>query len=199
MVAPRLLRWLRQPYPISSSRRSFWRSSLFGGLFVTLFLFFFRPFGSRCSRQSALVVAHLCRIRRGYLADFPDLGQPDPGFARYFSGRKVAGLEGDRGHVGLRRVDRAGQHVLHRSAIPQPVFLVQVLVVVADHLGCGYFCGPVLGILLKQMRLMRRYSTEASALSAMMEPPSVEPTSSPAKPIILYGDNQGESLVLAAH
>ncbi len=198
MVFQRLLRWLQQPYPISSSRTSFLRSSLFGGLFVMLFLFVFRPFGTdgslgnatwlRISAEYGAVTLLVSLLWGSFVLASPAIFREE----KWQVWKEIVGTLAFVGLIALGNMFYTDLRYRNHSSWPK--FWWWLLIT----WGVGIF-PVVFGVLLKQMRLMRRYSTEASVLSENIDhQPITETSIDQSKPVVLTGDNQGETLSLAA-
>lgn len=196
MVFRRFLHRLQQPYPISASRISFLRSSLFGGLFVMLFLFFFRPFGSdasldhltwlRISAEYGAVTVLVSLVWGSFILAMPGIFREET----WQVWKEMVGTLVFVGLIALGNMFYSDLRYHNPSSWSR--FWWWLLIT----WGVGIF-PVVFGILLKQMRLMRRYSMEASTISGKMEHHLVErlPT---GQAVVLHGDNQGETLALAA-
>lgn len=193
-----LLQRLRQPYPISSSPISFLKSSLYGGLFVMLFLFVFRPFGNDDSLSNLAwlhIAAEYGAVTVLVSVVWGGLNLALPGIFREEKWQVWKEIVGTLVFVGLIALGNMFYtDLLYHNPSSWHKFGWWLLIT----WGVGIF--PVIfGILLKQMRLMQRYSVEASNLSEHIEQQPVHPASAnePAQ-VVLNGDNQGETLTLAA-
>jgi len=198
MVFQHLLHRLRQPYPISSSRISFLKSSLYSGAFVLLFLFVFRPFGNdgslndlawlRISAEYGAVTMLVSLVWGGLILALPGIFQEE----KWQVWKEIVGTLVFVGLIALGNMFYTDLRYHNPSSWQK--FGGWLLIT----WGIGIF--PVIfGILLKQMRLMQRYSAEASNLSEKIEHQPIPPISAnEPKPVVLNGDNQGETLPLAA-
>ncbi len=198
VVFQRLLNRLRQPYPISSEFNSFLKSSLFAGLFVMVFLFIFRPFGSdesitnftwlRISAEYGAVTVLVSLIWGGIVVALP-------GIFREENWQVWKEMVATLVFVGMIALGNMFYTDL-RYHSPSSWYRFWWWLIITW--GIGIF-PVVFGILLKQMQLMRRYSTEASTISENIDHQVVDSSSiDQTKPIILHGDNQGEMLTVTA-
>lgn len=194
MFAQKIRHWLRQPYPLSDGDRWGWRVALFSGLFVTLFLFFLQPFGMqvdegeqwiwlRISAEFGLVTAAVTllwgRLERLLPFFFNEekwqVWKEIVATLLFVSALATANM--------LFAAWRFGHPLSWRSFGYWQFATWSV----------GIF-PTVFGVFSKQMRLMRRYSAEAAVLSGQL--PHQEHVAAPQ--VVLSGENQGETLALAA-
>lgn len=190
---------LRQPYPISSEFKSFLKSSLFAGLFVMIFLFLFRPFGSdesithltwlRISAEYGAVTALVSLIWGGIVVALPGIFREE----NWQVWKEMVATLVFVGMIALGNM--LYTNLRYHSSLSLHQFWLWLIMT----WGIGIF-PVVFGILLKQVHLMQRYSTEASNISENIDHQAVAPVpihQSKAE-VVLNGDNQGETLTLAA-
>lgn len=190
-------KWLTQPYPFSAEPNAVWRESLFGGLFVLFFLFIFQPFGLSYPSGHSLEWLQVC--------------------AEYGSVTFVVSMIWGSVIRRLPQVFSEATWTVWKEIVSTLVFVS--LIATANLLytawrydmsltwgrfwawqlltwGVGIF-PTAIGIFLKQMRLLRRYTAGAAVLSQQIEDQHKDPPAPVvAQPVMLSGDNQGEQLLL---
>lgn len=193
MSVQTLRRWLRQPYPLSDGDRWGWRVAAGSGLFVMLFLFFLQPFGMRVEEGQGWQWLRIS-AEFGFVTVVVTL----------LWGRLERLLPAVFNEENWRVWKEIAATLLFVSAIATAnmLFAAWRFGFSLSWRSFGYWqfatwCvgvfPTVFGVFSKQMRLMRRYSAEAAALSGQL--PHHENT--PAAQLVLSGENQGETLVLA--
>jgi LytTr DNA-binding domain len=189
-----LMKWLQQPFPFDEDRTYAARSAMVGGAFVTLFLYFFRPFGMNTDTlsegevfwicaQFGLITGAVAVLWGGVVALFPRIFEEK----KWSVGREIAATLVFIAAVTL------GNLLFSAWKWNNCVTLTNYLRWLGVTASVGVF--PTgLGVLLKQVRLMRRYATEAVDISRHLHPTVTTP---PTATVTLMGDNQGESLRVA--
>lgn len=189
-----LLNWLRQPYPSTDARGYIWRNALVGGLFVTFFLFLFRPFGIDLGNlgvwaafgicaEYGLVTGAVAVLWGGLVALLPAVFQEE----KWRVWKEILSNLLFVAAIGLANqlysAWRFDMSLTLRAALAwqKITFLVGVFPI-------------AIGVFAKQMRLLRRFSREAASLTTHM---THQHAPAPLAPLTLNGDNQNETLVLA--
>jgi len=191
--------WLNQPYPFSAEPNAVWRESLFGGLFVLFFLFIFQPFGLSYPSGRSLEWLQVC--------------------AEYGSVTFVVSVIWGSAIRRLPQIFSEATWTVRKEIVSTLVFVS--LIATANllytawrydlSLTWGRFWGwqlltwgigifpTAIGIFLKQMRLLRRYTAGAAALSQQIDYQYKEHPASVVsiQQVTLSGDNQGEQLLLS--
>lgn len=194
-----LLNWLLRPYPFDSSWGHWLRSGAWGGVFVWLFLYFFKPFGTQVSDgeqwayfgtcfQFGLVTfvvfmlaGLLCRL-------LPSIWKEED----WCVWKEIVHT------VWLVSMIGVGNLLLAYRLFGLPLtwgnfWNWQALTFIVGSI-------PTLfGVFFWQIKLQRRYTDAATSLNQQIESHQKPPHSAPpdaAQPVTLTGDNQGETLTL---
>ncbi len=185
-----VIKWLRQPYPLYEKDRWNWRIAFFSGLFVTFFLFFLRPFGAQIEEDETWIWLRIC-AEYGLITVVVTLlwGYVERLFPRVFV------------EAGWKVWKEIAATLLFVSAIATANMLYSswrydralswrgFMFWQFATWSVGIF-PTVLGVFLKQMKLMQRYSAEAADLSRHLD----HHEHPERTPLVLSGENQGESL-----
>jgi LytTr DNA-binding domain len=187
------LQWLQRPFPFTDEKTILNRKTFIGGGFVAVFLYLFRPFGLQSvelsewqrlavSLQYGLVTVAVTILWSVLIRLLP----------RFYDERKWnVGREivSELGFITVLALGNMLYTAWRWSVAPAAQnFLPWVAVTLA----VGIF--PITyGIFIKQLRLARRYSQEASQISTQIP---AAPAETGVEAITLHGDNQGEVLTL---
>jgi LytTr DNA-binding domain len=192
-----LINWWHRPFPFSDEWPSLRRQVVFSGLFVALFLFIFRPFGLYQFGMFSADLLRICSqyglITAGVAVLFASLIR---GFPNYFNDRQWT----------------VGKEVLHSLVFIAVVALANLiysawkfkydglsLKIYFIWLGLTAAVGmfpTIIGVALRQNRLLRRYSEEAEQINTEIQSGQHGVADQEAK-LVLSGDNQGEELSIA--
>jgi hypothetical protein len=188
-----LLSWLHRPYPFDRSWRSILRIAVWSGLFVSAFLFLFRPFGTQVSPGAEWVYLGIC-LRFGLVTFFTTLifNALCRALPQVFDEEKWQVWKEILFNILFVSSIGCGNLLLaHFSwglSLSWESFWGWQLVT----FGVGII--PTLfGVFWAQMKWSRKYAAEAAALHRLAVAP---PPESPAPLLALEGDNQNEVLRL---
>lgn len=195
----KLLDWLLRPYPFDDSWGHWFRSGAWGGVFVWLFLYFFKPFGTQiregaewayfgtCFQFGAVTflvfigVWLLCRL-------FPNIWNEET----WTVWKEIAFNIFTVSMIGV------GNLLLAHCLFGLPLTFSNFWQWQALTFIVGIF-PTVFGVFLGQIKLQKRYAAAAASLNQQIEthhkPPSPTPPHA-AQTVTLTGDNQGELLTL---
>ena len=194
-----LLTWLRRPYPFESAWPHMLRNGAWGGVFVWLFLYFFKPFGTQIDAdeqwayfgtcfQFGLVTFGVFGLVGGLCRVFPHILKEE-GWAVW---KEIVFTVFTVSLIGLGNLLLA--HRLFGLPLTlQNVWDWQVLTFIV-----GIF-PTVFGVFLGQIKLQKRYAAAAASLNQQIETHHKSPPAAPAdtaQTVTLRGDNQGELLSL---
>lgn len=181
-----------QPYPFTNTWRSAWLSAIGVGLFVALFLFVFRPFGTKVTPGAEIKYLGICAlfavvtllitlIINGLTLAFPALFEEE-GWVIW---KEVVFNMFVVGGIGFGNLLLA--HGLWQVGLNASSFLGWQAITFA----IGIF--PIIaGVMIGQMKLSRKYGDEAARLAPRPHP--VHDSGEPG--VSLEGDNQNERLYL---
>ncbi|MEO6039697.1 MAG: LytTR family DNA-binding domain-containing protein [Saprospiraceae bacterium] len=195
MVFQRFLHWLRQPFPLLNEGPRIWRMALIGFLFVTLFLFFFRPFGLQPDPEQSGQWFRIC-VEYGAvtLVTLFAWGWATRALPAIFQEEKWRVWKEILSNLVLVSLIAIANLVYTHFRYDVPLSWRTVWSWQIVTWGVGIF--PTLyGIFHKQLRMMQRYATEARSLSAGIGQPQ-DTSPSESLPITLQGENQGERLIV---
>ncbi len=193
----RTIPWLQQPYPLDKNWPHALRVAVYSGLFITLFLFLFRPFGMQIGKDGALAYLLICTgfglvtaliilLTNGLSRVFPGIFAE----SRWVLWKKILFNIFFVGLIGLG-------NMLYANQIWQWPLTWQT---VLGWQGVTFAVGSIpsiFGAFYGLNKLNRRYSLEAARLSAQLTLPHDSPAVVPIpREIILTGDNQQERLSL---
>jgi hypothetical protein len=188
--------WFLQPYPNGLEDHTQWRGALFGFLFVTFFLYLFRPFGGNAFEGNnwewfleclafgtvTLVVSIIwALIVQAFSTIFEEI--------RWCVWKEILAILVFLTLIGSANLLYAAYHY-HQTITAQYFWVWQFAT-----WSIGIF--PVIfGVFIKQLRWMKRYHQEAAQLTRIVaEHP--HPTRKSQQFIRLTGENQGEYLEMA--
>lgn len=191
-----VFRILQQPYPLNESRRMRFIQNLLFGLFVSLFLGIFQPFGIGEMPHFAwhiwgyggVTTLSMFALNAFFIGLFPGYFRE----VRWTTGKQIAFTMLNVGIIGLANAAYTSW------AIGDGMSLGRILFFEVVTLGVGIF--PVAGsFIANQLLLEKRYRAGAEELNADLA--SATETAAPHHPDILTikGDNQDESVSLHWH
>ncbi|MEZ4920169.1 MAG: LytTR family DNA-binding domain-containing protein [Saprospiraceae bacterium] len=184
--------WLNQAYPLELSLPRLMGSLIFGSFFVTFFLYTFRPFG-----MDGLSSGAAFSIAAGYGLITATVTLVWFGIMRFAQ----------------RWIDEeswsAGKEIVSDLLFVSLVGVGNMLygaILFSEEITWGLFLGwqkltflvglfpVVIGVLVKQIRLMRQFTLEASEINASLPGRPAHPV----QKVLLRGDNQNEEVTLSA-
>lgn len=189
-----MLDWLRQPYPFDKSWSHSLRAALWAGLFVAFFLFLFKPFGTQVHAGAEWIFARYCLyfglvtaattlMFNGVCRFFPTVFDEE----KWLVWKEVIF------NIVFIACIGCGNMLLAYWAWKTPLTLYTFLVWQGLTFAVGIF-PTLIGALIGQMRLSKKYMAEAAQLSRQVHPsPAVQHQS-----VTLAGDNQNDTLRLDA-
>ena len=194
-----MFRLLKQPYPFSGS----WQHKLLVcfciGLFIFLFLFTFRPFGLDDEPMPRILYATLIYGAITFVISSALQILVPYAFAGFFEESRWT-VAKEVGYFALSVFFVAlaniyATHIMYNRnfsmAFFKSMFLITTLVAVFPFTGL---------VLFKQIRLLKKYKAEASALQQKIEVPELIPSSQVvAETISIQAENEKESLTLSPH
>jgi len=186
------MRWLLKPYPFEIRWRSGLKNGLWTGLFVTFFLFFIRPFGTQVAEGKAwsyfwvcgafgLITFFMTLLANGFCMVLPSIFDEE----KWKVWKEILFNLFFIGCIGMGNLMLA--HILWNVPLNGNTFLGWQGLTFA----VGFF-PTVLGAFFTQLKLSKKYTSEAATLHL----PAIHPTH--AAPVTLIGDNQKEILTLQA-
>jgi hypothetical protein len=190
----KILNWLNQPYPFEKRWPQVLRIALWAGVFVTLFLFFLKPFGTQI-REGAewiylrycalfgLVTASVVLIVNTLCLLLPVIFNEE----KWRVWKEILFNIFFIGCIGF------GNLLLAHSKMNVPLDAKSFWTWQGFTFAVGIF-PALIGALLKQMKLNKKYAAEAAQISRQVHPN----TNSARQTVILTGDNQNETLRLDA-
>lgn len=192
MVLQTLRHWLLQPYPFTNNWRSALISALGSGLFVALFLYFFRPFGTTVSAGAemrfmqvcaffGLVTAVITLLVNALTRVLPKVFEEE----HWVVGKEIAFNLFFVGCIGFGNLLLA--HFLWQVPLVGKTFWLWQGITFA----VGIF-PIVVGAMIGQMKRSRKYIAEAAQIVPKPHPQHDEQTIW----VLLEGDNQNEQLRL---
>ncbi len=194
MYFARVLHLLKQPYPLNESRANRIRRNLLFGLFVSLVLLIFRPFGVDAlphfqwhALGYGLVTSGSMFLLNGLLmASFPLFFTE----RSWTTGKEIMVTMLHIAFIGLA-------NALYTTwAIGDGWSLSRLLYFEMVTLGVGIF--PIAGsFIANQMLLERRYRDRSEELNADMAATKEGSNAAPGRLLLIKGENQEESLELA--
>lgn len=185
--------WLLQPYPFEMRWRTGLKTGLWAGLFVTLFLFLFKPFGLKVSPGAELKHLAICGsfgvvtliisvLIPLFCLLFPKIFEEE----RWVVWKEILFNLFFISIIGL------GNLLLANALWRTPITGGTLLFWQGLTFSVGVF-PTVIGAFLTQMKLQRKYTSEAATLHP-------HPIAHAEETLItLTGDNQNEQLTLNAH
>jgi len=189
----RVFRLLQQPYPLNESRRHRLLQNLLFGLFVTLFLGVFQPFGIGQMKNFAwhiwgyggVTTASMFALNAFFIGLFPKYFRE----SRWTTGKQILFTMLNVGFIGLANATYTGW------AIGDGLSLGRILYFELVTLGVGVF--PVAGsFIANQLLLEKRYRQGALVLNADLASAIASKPSAPETTLTIKGDNQDESVAL---
>lgn len=189
-----MLDWLRQPYPFDRSWSHSVRAAIWAGLFVAFFLFLFKPFGTQVSAGTEWIFARYCLYFGLVTAAVTLLFN---GVCRFFPAvfdeeKWVVWKEVLFNIVFIACIG-FGNMLLAHFSWKTPLSARSFLVWQGLTFAVGIF-PALIGALIGQMRLSKKYIAEAAQLSR----PAPSPQAVSHRDVVLSGDNQNETLRLDA-
>ena len=190
--------WFLQPFPLELDWRRLWMSLALGVGFVTFFLFMFRPFGMQdLSAGKAFNVAISFGLVTGlatviwfsmvrYLHKAGLIREEN-----WTSGKEILADLGFIIFVGMANM------VYSSIRFSSPITLETFIIWQKLTFLVGLF-PTIFGVLLKQIRLMKHYSNEATILNASISGRESEKSGPNGNALRLLGDNQNEELIIPA-
>lgn len=190
----KLLHWLRQPYPLASSFRQAWSTALVGGLFVTFFLFAFRPFGMSTGSLNYWQVFGIC-LEYGLVTVVVSLlwGVAHWALPGFFSEKNWTVWKEVLDTLAFVSLIAVGNLLFTAWQFGGELRFTWGLLLAWWRItfSVGFF--PILfGVLVKEIRLNRRYTREAEQINAHL--PEHHDSPQATSEVALTGDNQGEVL-----
>lgn len=187
---------LSRPYPSPDGFHNAMTSGIVGMVFVTLFLYFLKPFGTQIEDDEWLLYLATC-FQYGMVTFGCALlsGLVVLLFPKIFSeknwtvGREIAFTIFFIGLIGI------GNFVFSHFKLGSPLSWSAFLIWQWMTLVVGFF-PTVLGVFWKEISLLRRHASGAAALSKTIENHAFANFSSAETPVLLEGDNQNERLRL---
>lgn len=184
--------WFLQPYPFERRWAAMLRTAFWSGVFVTLFLFFFKPFGTQIRPGAegehllvcgyfGLVTVFISLLFNAVCLQLPGIFDEE----KWNIWKEILYNLGFIGCIGMGNLLLA--HLLWNVPLNGRAFWIwQGLT-----FGVGIF-PTFFGAFLTQMKLSKKYGAEAAKLHL----PAVHPSLS--SPVTLVGENQNEVLSLNA-
>lgn len=196
----KLLAWLRQPYPFDNTWGHWLRASTWGGVFVWLFLFFFKPFGTQIEAGEEwsyfVVCLYFGLVTWGVFMLIGLLCRFSPKIVReegWVIGKEILFTVLVVSLIGVGNLLLA--HCLFGIPLTLNSFWNwQVLTFMLGVLP------TMIGVFFVQIRLQKRYAAAANSLNQQVG--AYHKLAHPAAPegaqqkVTLMGDNQGETLTL---
>ncbi len=195
--------WFLQPYPLEGRLASTLRSAFWAGLFVTLFLFFFKPFGTQIGPGAELKYLIVCSyyglvtigitlIVNGFCLLFPGIFKEE----KWTVWKEILFNLFFIGCVGLGNLLLA--NLLWEVPLNGRTFWIWQGYTFA----VGIF-PTFVGAFLTQMKLSKKYAAEAalmqpSAFATATAPSFAEASASKPATINFVGENQNDTLTLDA-
>ncbi|HMX40255.1 MAG TPA: LytTR family DNA-binding domain-containing protein [Saprospiraceae bacterium] len=193
-----VFQWFSRPYPFEEGWPHHLRLAAAGGVFIWLFLFFFKPFGTQIEPGEEFAFLLIC-FYFGLVtaAVFVLVGAVAALFPRYFQeegwtvGREVLLTTFTIFLIGV------GNLLLAHALMGHPLTLRHF----GFWQGATFIVGTLptsFGVFHTQLRGQRRYAAAAAALNRQAEAHHHAAAASAAPMLTLCGDNQGERLSLPA-
>ncbi|MEM1215894.1 MAG: LytTR family DNA-binding domain-containing protein [Bacteroidota bacterium] len=192
-----LWRWLRQPFPYDESWRCHFRNGYMVGLFVTFFLYFFRPFGLANGQEAfgTLWLFQQC-LYFGITTTFTTwaFGGFTLLFPKFFNEEDwVIGREIIL-NLGIILSITAANIALGLYLYNNPFNVLVVLISFWNTVLIGLF--PILfGVYRKHQKWQKRYATAAASASTQLQKTAPEN----GTPLVLSGENQQEEVTFLAN
>lgn len=189
-----LFQVLKRPYPVTDGKTYIIRDAVVGGVFVTLFLFLFRPFGMSSADLTGWQMFFIC-LQYGlvtyvvgliwglFILAFPALFDDK----HWNVGKEIISVV-----VFIVLISIANMiftNMRYGGSLSWTILLIWVRIT----LSIGIF--PIaLGVLLQQIRLARKFGNEAQTINQHLH--EQHPVEQQDSIVTLYGDNQNEMLTL---
>jgi len=199
MIFLQFVYWLRRPFPLLNDVRRIGRMAVVGFLFVTFFLYFFQPFGLHPNAENSkrwfgiclgygLVTLVVLLLSGAFTRILPGIYQEEKWtvWKEILQSMWIVTL--------IAMANLIYTHFQYGAPLDwRRIGNWEIIT-----LGVGIF--PMMyGVFHKQYYLTKRYSAEASSLSQKIDHHEhTAATTIPSSRVILQGDNQGETLHLAA-
>ncbi len=188
----RIYQWLIQPYPFEKGWNSAFRTGLWAGAFVALFLYFFRPFGMQINRGEEWAYLKICSffglVTLAVMLIVSSLSVILPKIfdeEKWLVWKEMLFNIFFVGCVGAGNLLLA--HFLWHVPLNAGTFATWQMLTFA----VGIF--PIMfGAYMGQMKMNRRYVAEAARMSLQVHPHAITMHSQ----VTLTGDNQNEILQL---
>ncbi len=188
----KVLHWLSQPYPFEKRWPQTLRAALWVGAFVTLFLFFFKPFGTQIREGAELIYLKYCAyfglvtavvtiLVNGFCMLFPTVFDEE----KWRVWKEILFNLCFIACIGL------GNLLLAHWTMDVPLNIRSFWVWQGLTFAVGIF-PTFIGAFLGQMKLNKRYTAEAAQISRQVHV-SAHPSH---QTVMLSGDNQNETLRL---
>lgn len=194
-----LFAWLRRPYPFDNSWGHWLRASTWGGVFVWLFLFFFKPFGTQIDAGQewayfiiclyfGLVTWSVFMLTGLFCHIFPQFVNEEG----WVIGKEILFTIVVVSIIGVGNLLLANQ-LFQMPLTPRSFWTWQMLTFIVGVLPTTF------GVFFGQIKLQKRYVAAAAALNQQVEAHHrllhPVPDDTPQE-VTLTGDNQGETLLL---
>lgn len=190
----KILNWLNQPYPCEKNWPRTLRTALWAGAFVSLFLFFLKPFGTQIDEGYEWIYLKICvcfgLVTAAVILIVNALSLILPAI---FNEEKWRVWKEILFNVFFIVLIGLGNLLLAHLTINIPLDAESFLAWQGMTFAVGIF-PALIGAFLTQMKLNRKYAAEAAQLSRQVQPHE------PSHQIVtLAGDNLNETLRLGAH
>lgn len=191
----KILNWLNQPYPFEKQWRQMLRMALWAGAFVMLFLFFLKPFGTQIPEGAEWIYLKYCAlfglvttavilIVNAFCLFTPAIFDEE----KWRVWKEILFNVFFISCIGL------GNLLFAHSTMNVPLDAKSFWTWQGITFAVGIF-PALIGALLKQMKLNKRYAAEAAQISRQVHPH----TEFARQTVTLTGDNQNEALRLDAN
>lgn len=186
------MEWLRRPFPFSHPCTYWWRTATIGGLFVTVFLFVFRPYGIHHTADTQWGILEVC-AQYGLVTSLVSVvwaGLMMIGM-RFFREESWTVAKEVWSEVAFIALLALGNLLFTAAKFGLELSIANYLQWLLVTAAVGIF--PILyGVFNKQIALAKQYTTEAASINSHLHPPA----SLTAATLEIVGDNQGERLSL---
>lgn len=188
----RIYQWLIQPYPFEKGWNRAFRTGLWAGAFVALFLYFFRPFGMQINRGEEWAYLKICSffglVTLAVMLIVSSLSVILP---KIFDEEKWLVWKEILFNIFFVGCVGAGNLLLARFLWHVPLNAGTFATWQVLTFAVGIF--PIMfGAYMGQMKMNRRYVAEAAQMSLQVHPHAITMHSQ----VTLTGDNQNETLQL---